>query len=556
MSILFKVFDCEAYDWNRLYAIGIYDGINVSTFISKDSPNNDFVEWLLESLENKDVVYAHYGGRYDFLFIFDYINSNSSCKLTFIKLIHSSIACFRIRYKGKLIEFRDSFNILPDKLERLTNDFNVVHKKLTLDYELGMDDDRFKEYFNNDLIGLYEVLIEANELTAHLTIASNAIHKYISDFYSKITSIPISRNNNNIDMMFRSAYSGGRVEIFKMVGENLNYYDVNSLYPYVMRHNKYPLLHENNYESVDYFDANSIGIYNVMLRSPDSLSIPLLSYKHEGKLLFPLGSWNGYYTSSELKKASSLGYEYDVINGWIFNECDYIFNDYIDYYYDIKRHSIGSKKAIAKLMLNSLYGKFGQRRDFIDYKISKEENGLRLMNMAFLPINKKDTFSKYLHSEVAAMITANARLALYELFERAGFDNVYYCDTDSIITSTLLNTSDGLGDIKEEARIDKYIAIAPKVYAYTSKDSVCIKAKGLRNTSISFKDFEDAIYDKNLNKFVSEFERLASFKEHIIRHTDNYSSKLKINRKLAGIYDKRIIKDDLTTTPLIIKNNI
>ena len=72
----FKVFDIEAKDWNVIYAIGIFDGIKLQTKINKptkerSSNNHTYIRYLLVTLCDKDVVYAHNGGRYDFLFLMD-----------------------------------------------------------------------------------------------------------------------------------------------------------------------------------------------------------------------------------------------------------------------------------------------------------------------------------------------------------------------------------------------------------------------------------------------------------------------------------------------------
>lgn len=551
-----KVFDIEAYEWNRVYAIGIYDGRNVIKKEGNNIKNDVFIEWLLDNLYDGDVVYAHNGGKYDFLFIMHFLKAHKEHKIKKMLIIHGSIVKFVVVYNGKSIEFRDSFAILPKSLRSLTNDFDVLHKKLEMDYDIGIDDARYEEYFNNDLMGLYEVLLQASDLHEKPTLAANALNIFSNDFYRG----RISSNSMKINNIFRESYYGGRVEIFKMAGQELNYYDVNSLYPSVMYDFKYPLPIKNNYEITYSLSNKYEGVYKCSIEAP-YLKIPLLPIKHDKKLVFGIGSWSGWYASQELRKAKELGYKVNIIYGYKFLASDYIFREYVEHYYKIKKNSKGAKKAIAKLMLNSLYGKFGQRNELESWKIdiqgrskaSMYKDVYKYYNVGGFNVSVKKfrINAPFMHTEIASMITANARLRLYSLIERAGMNNVYYCDTDSIITSSLMNTSEELGDIKEEAHIDKFIAIAPKVYAYTSGDKVAIRAKGLLAKNLKFVDFENALMKHDLSAFVSNFERLGGIKEVRVRHID-FGDKISVKKAMRSIYDKRIIRDNFDTEPVKI----
>ena len=174
----FKVFDIESTNWNMIYAIGIFDGVNEPIIRSFDTSNNkdriksnnEFIGWLLDRLNNGDVVYAHNGGRFDFLFIMDFIGSGSA-KLSDMIFLNGSAVMIEVEYKGKKIVFKDSYNILPHSLSMLTKDFDTPHKKLKMDYAAGLDNDNFNDYFNNDLMGLHEV-ITSSGLREYLTVAS------------------------------------------------------------------------------------------------------------------------------------------------------------------------------------------------------------------------------------------------------------------------------------------------------------------------------------------------------------------------------------------------
>ena len=131
---------------------------------------------------------------------------------------------------------------------------------------------------------------------------------------------------------------------------------------------------------------------------------------------------------------------------------------------------------------------------------------------------------------------------------------LYYCDTDSIITDTVLPTSSRLGDIKLEDKISEFIALAPKLYSYknTSGD-ILIKSKGFKSEQFSFADFEAGL-SGNTEKFIENRERLASFKERFKRKAvTQFSDLIQAKKRLRGLYDKRKIIDGYDTIPLEAK---
>jgi len=139
-------------------------------------------------------------------------------------------------------------------------------------------------------------------------------------------------------------------------------------------------------------------------------------------------------------------------------------------------------------MLNSLYGKFGQK--FTD----KEE--LQPFNLTIEELNKLDNFERIgnfiriKHKEKepnafcipiwALYVTAYARLRLYEYLSA---HKVVYCDTDSIITKDEIPTSKELGKMKLELVVKRGVIVKPKfyglVYDKDNKEVSSVKIKGL-----------------------------------------------------------------------------
>jgi len=75
-------------------------------------------------------------------------------------------------------------------------------------------------------------------------------------------------------------------------GEKIHYVNVISLYPYICKYGKFPLGHPKVYLGADcppeYLDREGIIKYNVL--PPRKLYHPVLAYKRNSKLMFPLCS--------------------------------------------------------------------------------------------------------------------------------------------------------------------------------------------------------------------------------------------------------------------------
>jgi PAS domain-containing protein len=172
-----------------------------------------------------------------------------------------------------------------------------------------------------------------------------------------------------------------------------------------------------------------------------------------------------------------------------------------------------SLRTLAKLVLNSLWGKFGQRDQLVKCDVltdsadmmkyhERKRNGL---------IEEKATreYGGFMHMKkyvnvygisnknvaIAAFVTAHARIRLWRQLHQL-WDRVYYHDTDSIIyyynpaARDAYHIPEGnfLGDWESEtgeAVITDLVALAPKTYAYRYKNKEgkvqeIVKAKGFQ----------------------------------------------------------------------------
>ena len=98
---------------------------------------------------------------------------------------------------------------------------------------------------------------------------------------------------------------------------------------------------------------------NQKIRSKDSLT-------------FPLGKWEGWYYSEELKFAEQNGYKIEVIKGYSFNRSKDVFKDFVKNVYSIKTNpKDNTQKQTVKSILNNLMGRFGKCLTYENKKIRK-----------------------------------------------------------------------------------------------------------------------------------------------------------------------------------------
>ena len=285
-------------------------------------------------------------------------------------------------------------------------------------------------------------------------------------------------------------------------GRSIEYIDIVSLYPSVNSNAEYPYgaPHWREYAEDGSTLASAlndistvIGFYEVDITPPNDLLHPVLPEKSKGKLLFPLYPMASVvHTSHELRVALSQGYEITkVYRGLCWNESTTeLFKEYVKSFMKLKYESkTWSKKtldgapvtseaqkvewveaclrleginidpanvcdnpglyAIAKLCLNSLWGKFGQNSNPSKCIYTEDLTLIleTLLKYSVNSINAVPNSSKYeviyefsdgeqecpnTNVALAAFTTSHARLRLYDAMSKLG-PQFLYSDTDSIV---------------------------------------------------------------------------------------------------------------------------
>ena len=472
--------------FERPFLAGMYDGLKFTSFRGV-SCLKTMLFYLLSPKFDGMTYYAHNGGAFDWL---HFLPALEACGYSFeIMAVQSKIQCLRVKphkdSKKKGWTFLDSYQLIPASLAKITKSFNTATvKNDKFDYDTHEDDPLWDEYLEEDCVSLYQSLMAFYEMVEDklggevgMTTAATAM----KTFRRSYQSIPIERHSEHHEF-FRDAYYGGRVEIFREEVKGLHYYDINSAYPFAMKKDM-PIgkLIEWEGEPASWL-LNRIGFAKANVEVPEDTYLPILPYRcDKGRLIFPVGKFSGTWTAIELFAAIEQGAKVEWLESkWI--DAGPIFSDYVDKLYSFRDKSRKgydeSLAYVAKIMLNSLYGKFATNtlREKIIF-VSPEDDPPE----GAMPSNPEDPEcpifmieeeidAPYIAPQIAAHITALARLQLHGFMTEGHEKGVLaYCDTDSIQTTANLDhlCGDSLGMLKDEGEGVIYHGtfLQPKLYS-------------------------------------------------------------------------------------------
>lgn len=388
----------------------------------------------------------------------------------------------RLKSGRKSFMFVDTFNYWQYGVAAMGE--QLEDKKLIMPEGVAGDSDWFTycrrdvEILSEYLLSFIRFLLDNDLAPMGLTLASSAFRAYRHRF---MRAPIILHNRKEVLALERDSYYGGRTEAF-YIGEApaQDYYklDVNSMYPYVMREYKYPVELVGYSEGLDKKRLESLlGEYYCIADIELDTATPLYPYVRKHKLIFPTGRYRANLHQAELERAVEEGSIVRVHRIAIYREED-IFSSYVAFFYELKlkadREHDPIIRKMAKIFLNSLYGKFGQRE--IISKIAPnpgEPEYKRITGYSeslgtnvevnylgdMIELRYKGGESFYSFPAIAGAVTSRARVFLWKLIERSGLENVLYTDTDSIITnyggySSLIPylSSDELGALKLEGK--------------------------------------------------------------------------------------------------------
>lgn len=393
-----------------------------------------------------------------------------------------------------------------------------------------------------------------------LTIAGQAFNTYRHRFMDHKIVIHI---NEDATALERSAYYGGRVECFHIGQQPIQLYykvDINSQYPYVMEHFTFPTkLIRHTREITPRLLQDYMSEHLVVARGVIKIDKPCIPKKGDGKLIFPIGEWEGVLCHPELELLFDEGGSFEPTSVAIYEHAP-IFIKYVKHWYKQKvkyqRENNNVYRFISKLFQNTLYGKFGQRNiewEMIDYDpiiasfyntvwLVEEKREITYKCVEGTLYEKKGWKEGY-HAfpAISAFITSYARRYLWQLQCVAGREHVYYSDTDSLIVDKY--GYENLHEYLDEEELGKLAieGISWNLKLYNAKDYRFGSEEKIKGVPKSAKRLNDNIFA------TEQWERMSASV-----HTQRVEQPVILHRvkDLKRIYDKGIVNDDLSISPI------
>ena len=448
-----------------------------------------------------------------------------TCLISDMGMFYTIEVFFKVGNKRvKNAKFIDSLKIIPFGVDAIAKSFGLPISKLSIDYnayrevghELTLEE---KDYIKNDVkIVALALNVLFNEGLDRITTASNALYNFKKTHKESKFKNMFPLLSLEVDEDLRSAYKGGFTylnPIYKEVDTSSGVVlDVNSLYPSVMRYELMPVgepvFFEGKYEEDPMFP-----LYVQRITCSFELKenkIPTIQIKKSPSFMD-----NEYLTSSNNEIVSlTLSnidldlflenynvYELTYRSGYKFRGMHGIFDEYIDHWTEVKIKATkeGNKgmRTLAKLMLNSLYGKFASAKkgisrspyiedDIILYSLGDEQ----IRDGVYLPIGIFIT--SYARSKTIR--TSNA-IKEYSI-KKYGKDLYCYSDTDSIHTLLPIEEltkfcdidSVRLGAWKHESTFTKARFVRQKTYLEEIDGEVKITCAGMPKECYKYVEWE------------------------------------------------------------------
>lgn len=511
----------ETYVWAwAVSEIGNSDNIiidnNIESFINfcKDNPN---ITLYFHNLKFDGEFIISYLFNHGYEHVKDRKEKRNNTFTTLISdmgLFYTMEIYFEVNgKKAKKVTIIDSLKILNMSVEQVAKSFGLPINKLELDYDTPRERGYILKDYEKDYIS-HDVKIMAMALDVlfkqgleSITAGSNALKDFKGTHSIRKYNRLFPELNYNVDKDMRQGYKGGFTylnPIYKekdvKVGVVL---DVNSLYPSVMYSKPMPIGEPVLFQG-EYKEDKVYPLYIQMLSCSFKLKkgkIPTIQIKGSHFIE------NEYLESSNEEIITlvlsnidlKLFFEqYEIFDlsyecGWKFKSMNGIFTEYIDKWIKVKNEATisGNKgmRQIAKIALNSLYGKFATSLD-VQSKYPYLDND----GVVKYYLSEKDK-KKGLYLPIGIFITSYARektirtsqaIKDYSI-KKYGIDMYIYSDTDSIHTILPIEELKQfceiddvkLGYWKHEATFTKARFVRQKCYLELIDNEVNITCAGM-----------------------------------------------------------------------------
>ena len=433
-------FDCRVWSWGSM-AVDDYDdyviGIGVGSYVAY-------------MLSFPSITYFH-NLAFDGSFILDYIlkdgyawvakNPGKGQFSTVISNTNKFYSITIISKEGVKVELRDSLKKIPLPVRDVPKAFNLESSKGDIDYEMErpvgyLPSQEEWDYLYRDIFIMAQAMrmVLASGMK-RLTVGADSLAEFKS-LHGKGFERTFPVLSKTVDDDIRLAYRGGiampnKKYARKRVGRGI-VIDKNSMYPWVMRTKLLPY-GKPWWSEVEDDDADLFILSLTFTARLKANHVPCIQIKRSIQ-------FNSQEFLEEVNEPTTVSItsvdlelwqeQYDLkiwaINGyWNFKGIKGLFNDYIDKWMAVKANSTGGARTIAKLHLNSLYGKFAKNTDVTGKRPVLDDTG----TVQYVMCDHEE--SNPVYTAMGAFITAYARQDLIRSAQ-ANYDRFLYCDTDSL----------------------------------------------------------------------------------------------------------------------------
>ena len=448
----------------RVWAYGLAN-IDTATSLWDVEIGPSMHRFIDRMMEENAVVYFHnlkFDGEFIFYWLFTHGYrhvDDTPRRGQFSTLISSMGAFYSITVvwkNGKRTEFRDSLKKLPFSVSTIAKAFKQPEQKGELDYHAYRAPGHTptaaeRAYIAADVLIVARALkIQFDQDMKKLTVGSDALYEFKSITGKRIFDKMFPVLPEIMDNEIRAAYRGGWTYAAKRFQGKITgpgiVYDVNSLYPSVMYDRVLPY-GEPVYAPGLPKATKDYPLFIVSVTFTAKLKpghVPCIQVKGTSHFLateyqeeikepvtmsctnIDLELWREHYN------LNILAYN----GGWSFHGISGLFTEYIDKWMEVKANSDGGMRALAKLMLNSLYGKFATNPN-VTPKIPMFDDEAGAVKLVIGTDDKRDP----VYTAMGVFITAYARDVTIRAAQE-NYDTFAYADTDSL---HLLITEDPAG---------------------------------------------------------------------------------------------------------------
>ena len=391
-----------------------------------------------------------------------------------------SLPCFiRCRARRGTLVFCDTLNYFPKPLLIIGEEIGIP--KMQFPGESGTKEE-WETYCANDVAIIESLMVETMiswksaaagnwNYTAPGLCWNNFRHDHAPKIIRKgkrESCNIVIHDNAEAKLLERASYHGGQMSCFyygyvspekdqfsnrPWSSETLYHLDCRSLFPYCMSLAKYPVSLQKYYQKgtlalLEHYARSAGVIAEVEL---DTTELPFI-VQHDKEIRYATGKFWTTLCADELGRALEEGLIRRVGSMAVYQIGD-LFSGYVKHWYGEREKAKSENKphreAFAKLMLNSLYGKFGQKSprwiDDTSGAVSMDFGMAYHMGLGDAKPRQIRAFAGHIQEKVepadaknsfcaiSSFVTANAREYMRTIRELCPLYSVYYQHTDSLI---------------------------------------------------------------------------------------------------------------------------